>query len=124
MEDRYADWIMANYPGGSGYGKCAEATTAMVEAFPELRRVRGFYLCPGWDRREHWWLVAPDNAIVDPTAGQFPSKGSGDYEEWDESRKEPTGKCPNCGGYAYDGGTCCSKECHDAYAAYIRSGIL
>lgn len=99
---------------GDVTGKCAEATTSMVQMFPELRRVRGFYCCPLWGRREHWWLVAPDGSIVDPTVRQFPGGGLGDYQEWTEGDFEPVGKCINCGEYVYQegiGGVLCNEAC-------------
>lgn len=113
----YQDWITANVPG-TGYGECAEATTAMVLAFPELRRVRGHYYCLFWGERTHWWCVAPDGSIVDPTAKQFPSNGIGEYVEYD-GRPLPTGPCANCGDPVYDGGTCCSDECGRQCVAFI-----
>jgi hypothetical protein len=102
-------------------GTCEEATLAMQVAFPTLTRVRGHYYCPLWGEQEHWWLVAADGTIVDPTASQFPSAGRGMYIPWDESRAEPTGICPNCGEYAYGSGTCCSQTCHAAYVAYLMN---
>jgi hypothetical protein len=93
----------------------------MVAVFPELRRVRGHYYCPIWGERAHWWLVAPDGLIVDPTAAQFPSLGGGEYVEWEEGREEPTGICPQCGDHVYGGGTCCSEDCHRAYVAYCMN---
>ena len=66
-----ATWLAANDP----YGACRAACDAMLLAFPELRLVRGHYLCPLWGDREHWWLVDPGGAIVDPTAAQFPTRG-------------------------------------------------
>ena len=120
MDSKYADWISANVKG-DGYGKCHLATLAMVEAFPELQRVRGHYFCWTWGVREHWWCVAPDGSIVDPTIAQFPSKGAGEYEPWIEGTKEPTGRCPECGGYCYDGQTFCSESCGVSYVAYCNS---
>lgn len=43
------------------------------------------------------------------------------YEPLNESDPEPTGKCPNCGAYCYDSGTCCSEECDREYAAYCMN---
>jgi hypothetical protein len=116
MKREYAAWIEANVQ--DPHGRCREVTEQMADAFPELIRVRGHYYCLHWGERQHWWLVMPDGEIVDPTAAQFPSKGDGDYEQWDESRPEPTGICPNCGEFAYDGKTCCSDACGRAYAAF------
>lgn len=108
----YAEWIAENV--AETYGRCAEMTLAMVTQFPELRRVRGHYHCRFWGAREHWWCVAPDGKIIDPTAAQFPSKGHGEYIEHIEGSPEPTGKCPDCGGYTYKGNTFCSPECEES----------
>lgn len=120
MSDAYQTWI-AVHVTGDGYGQCAEATEQMQAAFPTLTRVRGHYYCPFWGEREHWWLVDPAGQIVDPTAAQFPSRGSGVYVPRDETQPEPTGRCPNCGEYCYDGATCCSENCHLEYAAYCQN---
>ena len=88
--------------------KCKELTQEMQKEFPELIRVRGFYHCPYWGKREHWWLKNKRMEIVDPTAEQFPSKGSGRYEEWIEGQPEPTGKCMNCGEYCFNGNSFCT----------------
>jgi hypothetical protein len=119
MSPQYQSWISEHYPDASGYGKCHEATEELVAAFPELRRVRGFYLCGVWGQREHWWCVAPDGSIVDPTAGQFPSKGFGVYSELDPDEPEPTGKCLDCGEYVYDGNTFCDTTCEARTRAYM-----
>ena len=113
----YVEWIAANVQG-NGYGKCQEHTEAMAKVFPELTRVRGHYICPTWGRRAHWWLVASDGQIVDPTATQFPSCGLGDYEPWNDTAPEPTGKCMECGGYCYGGRVACSRECDSALAKF------
>ena len=115
----YQEWIDEHYPDyESSYGKCAEATLDMQKVFPELTRVRGHYYCSSWGEREHWWLTDKDGNIVDPTARQFPTKGHGVYDPWDESQPEPTGICPNCGEYCYNNDTCCSENCSREYAAY------
>ena len=65
-------------------GKCREMSEALVKENPELRLVRGHYFCPLWCSNEpHWWCVDKDGKIHDPTALQFPSRGSGIYEEFD-----------------------------------------
>lgn len=119
--ERYADWIARNVEG-SGYGKCAEATTAMVEAFPELRRARGFYHDPLWGKRTHWWCVAPDSSVVDPTAAQFPSRGAFEYEELLEQEladSAPTGVCHDCGSPVFKGASFCSTKCSEATRRYL-----
>lgn len=110
MEPKYSQWIKENYLNG-GYGQCEEATQKMIEAFPELTRVRGHYYCIYWGKRAHWWCKTKDNIIIDPTVGQFPSNGDGYYEEWDETKDEPTGICMNCGDYCYEGRYFCSNRC-------------
>ena len=120
MNPMYAPWIKSNVPDNC-IGQCAEQTLRMAAAFPELKRIRGHYICPCWGKREHWWLITPENQVVDPTAKQFPSKGRGDYVPWDESKEEPTGMCPQCGGYSYNGDTTCSETCFKKYKAYLES---
>jgi len=64
------------------YGKCYEMSVAAVAADPELTLVRGWYICPIWGERQHWWTTRPDGSIFDPTVEQFPSKGLGEYVEF------------------------------------------
>jgi hypothetical protein len=90
---------------------CRVYVELMREDFPELRVVRGHYICPTWGKRAHWWLSTDQGDIVDPTAAQFPSHGCGDYEVWEEGAEEPTGKCMNCGEYCYGGKAVCSDTC-------------
>jgi hypothetical protein len=115
---KYDDWISENVD--ETYGKCAELTLEMQEAFPELTRVRGHYYCYVWGEREHWWLL-DEETVVDPSADQFPSKGTGLYVPLDESQPEPTGKCPNCGDYCYTGKSLCSENCEISYLAYLNN---
>ena len=117
MANKYKEWIEKNVI--DPLGECQKYSELMSANFPELKLVRGYYICIIWGSREHWWLQDENGNVIDPTASQFPSKGLGEYIEWDESRKEPTGMCPNCGGYAYDDNTCCSERCHSQYASYI-----
>lgn len=119
MDPRYEAWIKENI--ADPYGCCQEATLKMQEAFPELERIRGHYYCPIWGQREHWWLVAPDQSIVDPTSEQFPSKGNAVYEPWDETQDEPTGICMECGSYTYGGKYFCSKKCEIVGMAYLNA---
>ncbi len=121
MDPKYAKWIANKLAiaDNNGYGLCADWTAEMVAAFPELTRVRGHYYCAGWGEREHWWCTTADGTIVDPTAQQFPSKGRGHYEPWDETQPEPTGMCPNCGGYCFGGSSVCSDRCEHEYIAYL-----
>ncbi len=114
----------AKQHNGNVLQTCEKATERMVEAFPELKRVRGTVVmraAPDGDTRPwpHWWCIDGDGTIVDPTASQFPSEL--DYTEADESTGGPTGKCTNCGGLCYEHRTpCCSDKCERDYAAYIN----
>lgn len=64
-------------------GKCKEMSEALVAADPTLTLVRGHYIDSQWGEQPHWWTKKPDGTIVDPTAAQFPSKGKGEYVEFD-----------------------------------------
>lgn len=119
----YSQWMFDN-PFGSG--QCAEATLAMVAAFPELRRVRGHVFLMGTAKQPaHWWCVDPDGRIVDPTAHQYPNLVG--YDEWIEGEEEPVGRCANCGGYIYASSgytdTVCSDACARDYESYIMNGL-
>lgn len=123
----YADWIeafVASQPNGFVRGKCSAATAEMVKMFPELRRVAGFAHV-SWGRDQHWWCVAPDGSVVDPTVAQFGAIGVIKYEEVDiadpaAAATVPTGVCMDCGGDVYNDDTFCSAECQEATAAYLN----
>jgi hypothetical protein len=109
---KYNEWIDRKLRIYNPYGQCENWCREMQETFPELKLQRGYYICPFWGKREHWWLIGPDNEIIDPTVSQFPSKGLfGEYENWIEGTKEPTGRCLNCGDYCYDDTIICSPLC-------------
>jgi len=59
--------------------KCKEFSIMMSRDFPELRLVGGYYVCPKLGKRIHWWCETPNGTIIDPTAAQFPSRGTGSY---------------------------------------------
>jgi hypothetical protein len=62
-------------------GKCKIMSEELVANDPTLTLIRGYYICPIWATREHhWWCIKQNGTIVDPTAKQFPSNGSGIYE--------------------------------------------
>lgn len=98
-------------------GKCKEFSEAAVASDPTLTLVRGYYYCPVWGEQPHWWCKDKDGKIVDPTKDQFPSRGIGEYVEFDG-----TVKCSCCGkemkeedadydsNYAF-----CSYECHGRF---------
>jgi hypothetical protein len=116
---KYADWICEWCFQNNTTGKCEIATIEMLKNFPELIRVRGHYYCSVWGEREHWWLETSEGGVIDPTASQFPTRGHGVYVPWDESQPEPTGRCPNCGEYSYNGETCCSDLCSTEFRASL-----
>lgn len=118
---RYDNWVKRNVP--DPLGKCGTYSRLMKQQFPELTLIRGHYLCPLWGQREHWWLVASDGSIVDPTYQQFPSKGEGDYIPLDESAPEPNGKCMNCGEYYFGSDPYCSRACKEEIIRYYRVPI-
>ncbi len=64
-------------------GQCKPMSEAAVAADPTLTLVRGHYICPFWGPQQHWWTKKPDGTIHDPTVLQFPSKGMGEYVEFD-----------------------------------------
>jgi hypothetical protein len=130
---RHVEWISRHqlelqYLRGACLSSCRE----MLRQFPELKLVRGHvatraemvyranedceYLDPG---NGHWWLETAGGEIVDPTAAQFECSNPF-YLAFDESlaHELPTGKCPNCGFYAYNGKDFCSDDCAREYAAY------
>jgi hypothetical protein len=132
MKPEYAAWIMEHCPDyKSAYGMCSGTTVNMVEAFPELRRVRGHYHCPSWGEREHWWCVDERGSVVDPTAHQFPGRApavslpldvaTARYEEFTGDDSElPTGVCMDCGLAVYNDATFCSSGCEEATCAYLN----
>lgn len=120
---KYQEWIAANVEG-NGYGKCQNYCKLMSGIFTELREAKGFFHCV-WGARQHYWLVAPDSSIVDPTRGQFP--GGGEYEELAEEELKdrcPTGVCMDCGEDVFHKDTFCSPECEEATRTYLRTGVL
>lgn len=103
-------------------GRCKEFAEDAVKADQTLKLVRGWYICPFWGEEGHWWTVRPDGTIYDPTALQFPSKGTGEYVPFDG-----VVKCCNCnksmpesdawrleGKYAY-----CSYRCYGEFVGVI-----
>ena len=73
-------------------GTCKAACEQLIKEDPTLRLVRGHYWCPLWNSKEpHWWCEK-NGQIIDPTAGQFPSNGNGEYIEFNGFFD-----CANCG---------------------------
>jgi hypothetical protein len=126
----YSEWIAAYLKRNNDFvrGKCKEACEEMVKAFPELRIAAGFAHVT-WGRDQHFWCVAPDGTIVDPTKSQFQFGVVLNYEELDlndpaTQDRVPIGKCCNCGEETYNSSLSseiCSQRCHDSYVAYLNS---
>ena len=118
MQEKYEKWIKENVT--KPRLQCAEYTLKMQKQFPELKRIRGHYFC---DREHpHWWLIDEDDNIIDPTIVQFPSI-DGIYIPWDETQKEPIGKCLNCGELIYDciiSSQICSKICEISFLKSLQ----
>jgi hypothetical protein len=96
-------------------GKCKELSEALCVADPTLRLVRGYYHCPLWGRQAHWWAVAKDGTIVDPSVKQFPTAGLGaEYEEFDGNVEcESCGRSiPEADAYSVDHHVYCSSACY------------
>src|SRR5208282_4259262 len=95
----YTDWISENIshdPKEVLY-HCRGLVDKLVKQFPELRRVAGYYTPLGENYPiAHWWCVAPDESIVDPSAHQFMCMGEGEYEEVKEENL-PLRPCMDCG---------------------------
>lgn len=94
-------------------GKCMEMSKELCDADPTLTLVRGHYHCPYWGEQAHWWVKDKDGNIIDPTKNQFPSKGVGEYLEFNGICH-----CANCdkefkeeAGTAYGNYIFCSDEC-------------
>ena len=121
---KYFEWII-DYERrvGNVANLCSSATLEMQQAFPELIRKRGHIIIPLSNRRpEHWWLVAPDGTIIDPTEIQFVFII--EYLERNEAEPEPIGKCIQCGRYVYPGApssNTCSEACNDKLAKSLES---
>ena len=122
MITKYQQWIAENVDG-NGYGQCLEVTLQMQHAFPELQRIKGHYYCAIWGERCHWWLQTADGEVVDPTAMQFPSKGTGVYVPLCSDEPEPIGRCVNCGEYCYNDPNFCSSSCELSAVSFLNHGI-
>ena len=116
----YLRWIAEHVT--DPHGQCMEITERMAAAFPELRRVRGHYVCPYQGPRPHWWLITPDGTVLDPTKEQFVSQGChGTYEPYEGP--EPTGECLNCGALVYGAETFCNSNCTSDFTLTIEDTL-
>ena len=124
------DMIQTRYQGNAQFtlGRCKEECLAMKEKFPELKEVPGFVHVEWFtdhdreNKREHWWLEAPDGSIVDPTAGQFPVVLK--YEPYVDGMNVRIGTCMDCGnpiwGSPGDHKTFCNDNCAQSYLNYMN----
>jgi hypothetical protein len=121
---KYQEWIEKNYPTSTiARLQCKKACERMIKEFPELKLQMGLvsvdepYGLPP-TKTEHYWCITKSNEIIDPTAHQYPTHIL-QYDPVDESRGNPTGKCPNCGNICYNGRYVCSNECEIEYQNYL-----
>lgn len=94
LEQRYKEWIETWCSKNRAYGNCEPAVLALLQAFPELKHVRG-HVWTTWGKRAHNWAITSDGNIVDPTASQF--EAIFEYEPWKPGDLVRVGKCMNCG---------------------------
>lgn len=128
LDLKYTTWIRERTKAEGGpqklFGICKQVTDDMVVAFPELTQVRGHAYVIPWGLRTHWWCVAPDGAIVDPTADQYPAMGVQrpmQYTPLDPDAEEPIGMCMECGELCFPsrGGT--EVACSEAHLRAIEA---
>lgn len=125
----YEEWIKdyVTSVDGNTRGKCGAASEAMKLQFSELRLACGFAHTL-WGPQQHWWCVAPDGRIVDPTRSQFPGSIVDEYEELDREKdvdRIPIGVCYWCSGdifpRSYNGNeTFCSAKCEKVAIADLN----
>lgn len=77
----------------------------MQRVFPELKQVYGWVNCEHHAKWPHWYLRAPDESIIDPSASQFAHING--YGEFELGEPELTGRCPECQAFVYDYADCC-----------------
>lgn len=151
MLREYKDWIRDFVLSVDEHveNKCTSATEKMVEAFPELKRVRGFVfptfdmarieamlphqgmseeelrMC--WHREvgvtQHWWCETEDGQTVDPTRLQYKHWPVITYVAYVEEKHGPLpkGKCMECGELCFPPWSgVCSQKCHDRFDAYLK----
>lgn len=145
--EEFPDWLACVIDTG-GLGLCEEMSLDLHTRFPELIRVYGDVELLGGINREHppgatlrpelmevqipyemlhfertrwphWWCQTESGQVIDPSRWQFP--GEVRYHRLDTHPDgPPTGKCPDCGGYARQHRTFCSDACERSFADYIN----
>lgn len=96
-------------------GKCKELSEKYIQDHPEYEIIKGWYWCPFWGKQQHFWTRhKKTKEIVDPSKNQFPSKGMGEYIEYDGMLE-----CEYCGTsiheedvYFVDHHVYCSYTCY------------
>jgi hypothetical protein len=109
MKPEYLAWIKANVNPKACAGTCQSVVRKMVAAFPELRRVPGYF----GTFHQHWWVEDVDGRVIDPTRYQFPDEGKGGT--YYGLPGYPLFPCFECGTTVYkvDFNPCCSAECKE-----------
>ncbi|HLG27439.1 MAG TPA: hypothetical protein VI423_06600 [Paenisporosarcina sp.] len=104
-------------------GFCWSASKLMQEKFHELKQERGYVITEDGGWHQHWWCVAPDGQIYDPTVTQFGTTIIR-YEPYDEEEHGPlpTGKCLNCSELIFNGKTFCDENCEKSTLDYLKYG--
>lgn len=126
MKPEYEAWIKTFLENNNPRNLCHYATNLMVQEFQELKRERGYVLVENvygvQVTDQHWWCVAEDGSIVDPTATQYFKVL--EYEPYSEEKHGPlpVGKCPDCGGLIYPDNEhkgFCNEECRASWNKYM-----
>jgi hypothetical protein len=94
-------------------GKCKAWAEELVARYPDLRLVRGHYLCPIWGKQAHWWAEDAAGRVIDPTRHQFPSGGIGVYIEFDGLCA-----CEECGKQIPEADARVDGNGHHVYCSY------
>ena len=139
MKESYAAWIRSYVASVSPFvrGRCRAAAREMAAAFPELRIIAGFAhwrVVDAYDvgvirtiRDQHFWCVAPDGAVVDPTASQFLGAVVAyeplDLDDPTTRERVPSGRCMDCGADCYGVRHFCSDACQESTIASLNRGV-
>lgn len=103
-------------------GKCHLYVWEWIKYNPELKPQSGFYECPIWGVRQHWWAINEIGMVFDPTSMQFPSNGMGEYIPLHKADIP----CCECGdvvppfkiGFWHHNHMVCSDECYGSLVGY------
>jgi len=106
-------------------GKCYLYVWQWWQRNNQLLVQAGFYECPFWGSRTHWWLIDENGEVFDPTCSQFPSRGMGEYIPLHEASVS----CCKCGqyvpthliGYWHHNHNVCSDRCYGRLIGFPTS---